>query len=84
MTTRPGTDDLVGAAEIARLLGDLSRQRVQQLVRSDGFPEPVARLDMGKVWWRDDVERWAAVHRPAQTSARPHRDPVGATDSLAP
>ncbi len=64
MTTRPGPDDLVGAAEIARLLGDLSRQRVQQLVRTEGFPEPVARLDMGKVWLRDDVERWAAEHRP--------------------
>lgn len=65
MTTRPGSDDLVGAAEIARLLGDLSRQRVQQLVRTYGFPEPVARLDMGKVWWRVDVERWRAEHRPS-------------------
>ena len=65
MTTRPGPDDLVGAAEIARLLGDLSRQRVQQLVRTDGFPEPVARLDMGKVWWRADVERWAETNRPS-------------------
>lgn len=64
MTTKPGPADLVGAAEIARLLGDLSRQRVQQLARTDSFPEPVARLDMGKIWWRADVERWAAEHRP--------------------
>lgn len=64
VTIRPGPDDLVGAAEIARLLGDLSRQRVQQLVRTEGFPEPVARLDMGKVWLRADVERWAAENRP--------------------
>ena len=75
MTTRPGPEDLVGAAEIALLLGGLSRQRVQQLVRTAGFPEPVARLDMGKVWWRDDVERWAAENRPASRRPDPGDGP---------
>lgn len=54
---------LVGAGEIARLLG-VSRQRVQQLAQRPDFPEPVAVLDMGKVWSSADVERWVAEHRP--------------------
>lgn len=49
---------LVGAAEIGRMLG-VSRQRVQQLVSREGFPEPEAVLEMGKVWKRSDVEEWA-------------------------
>lgn len=52
---------LVGAAEIGRMLG-VSRQRVQQLVGRDGFPEPEVVLDMGKVWKRADVEEWARSH----------------------
>lgn len=54
--------DLVGAAEIAGILG-VSRQRVQQLVTAPGFPTPVAVLAMGKVWQRGDVRRWAEEHR---------------------
>ena len=49
---------LVGAAEIGRMLG-VSRQRVQQLVIREGFPEPEAVLEMGKVWKRSNVEEWA-------------------------
>ena len=37
----------------------VSRQRVQQLVSRDGFPEPEAVLEMGKVWKRSDIENWA-------------------------
>lgn len=54
--------EVMGAAEIGRLLG-VSRQRVQQLVKTEGFPAPVAVLDMGKVWKADDVHRWAAQRR---------------------
>lgn len=66
MTSRPPLD-LMGAAEIGKLLG-VSRQRVQQLVSDDarkknGFPDPVAALDMGKVWHADDVRAWAAANR---------------------
>lgn len=64
MTSKPVLD-LMGAAEIGRLLG-VSRQRVQQLVNTDGFPPPVAVLDMGKVWLADDIRAWAAE--------RPRRD----------
>ena len=52
---------LVGAAEIGRMLG-VSRQRVQQLIKSDDFPAPEVVLDMGKVWQRTDVEDWAKAH----------------------
>jgi predicted DNA-binding transcriptional regulator AlpA len=57
--------DLLGAAEIAGLLG-VSRQRVTQLTHTDGFPAPVLRLRMGSLWHAQDVRDWAASHRPAR------------------
>lgn len=54
--------ELMGAAEIGRLLG-VSRQRVQQLVKTPGFPEPVAVLDMGKVWLAKEVRTWTDARR---------------------
>ncbi|MGH9111591.1 MAG: helix-turn-helix transcriptional regulator [Acidimicrobiales bacterium] len=50
--------DLVSTPEIAALLG-VSRQRVDQLTRTPGFPEPTASLAIGRVWERSDVEAWA-------------------------
>lgn len=49
---------LMGAKEIGDMLG-VSRQRVQQLINRADFPEPHDTLAMGKVWLRDDIERWA-------------------------
>ena len=50
---------MVGAAEIAEMLG-LSRQRVNAIVRTHAeFPEPVAELSAGRIWRRSDVEAWA-------------------------
>ena len=54
--------DLVGATEIAQLLG-VTRQRVHQLSRGAGFPEPVARLSMGTVWNAADIQDWIRDHR---------------------
>lgn len=51
-------DKLVGAAEIAELLDDISRQRVTQLTSRPDFPKPVAVLKMGKVWDIEDVQEW--------------------------
>jgi predicted DNA-binding transcriptional regulator AlpA len=51
-------DDLVGVAEIAEALG-VSRQRVHQLTKLEGFPEPVAVLSAGTIWTRREVEAWA-------------------------
>jgi len=56
---------LVGAQEIGVMFG-VSRQRVYQITRRPGFPEPVAVLGLGSVWHTEDVERWAAEHRPAK------------------
>ena len=56
-----GLGAYVGAAEIGRMLG-VSRQRVQQLVSRPDFPRPEVVLEMGKVWRRGDIERWARAH----------------------
>ena len=49
---------LAGVREIAKLLGT-SRQRADQLVRTKGFPDPVAELASGRIWARSAVVRWA-------------------------
>lgn len=59
--------DLVGVAEIRDMLGGISRQRANVITNTKGFPDPVARLVMGKVWLRQDVEQWIAQHRPPKT-----------------
>jgi prophage regulatory protein len=53
---------LVGSAEIGRMLGGISRQRVQQIIGREDFPAPEVQLEMGKVWKRADVEAWARDH----------------------
>jgi predicted DNA-binding transcriptional regulator AlpA len=58
--------DLVGAAEIRDMLGGISRQRVNVITNTKGFPDPIAVLQMGKVWRKRDVERWIAEHRSVQ------------------
>lgn len=55
--------DLLGAWELAELLG-VSRQRAYVISRHRDFPAPVARLRMGDVWDRADVEEWIRQHRP--------------------
>jgi prophage regulatory protein len=50
---------LVGAAEIAEMLGGLSRQRVYQLTAKSDFPAPIAVLSNGKVWAYEDVKAYA-------------------------
>jgi prophage regulatory protein len=49
---------LMGTAEVPERLG-VSRQRVLQLAQQPGFPQPVAVLRMGKVWWTVDIDAWA-------------------------
>lgn len=58
------THHLVGSAEIADMLGGVSRQRVTQIVSKPGFPKPVVTLAMGQVWKRADIDAWIAKHRP--------------------
>ncbi len=54
--------DVVGAPEVAQLLG-VSRQRVYQLIESyEDFPAPLARLAVGRIWSRAAIEEWNRVH----------------------
>lgn len=53
-----GVHHLVGVAEIAEMLG-VTRQRVNQLAREEGFPQPEAELSAGRIWKRSDVVAWA-------------------------
>nr|WP_239093080.1 hypothetical protein [Micromonospora andamanensis] len=46
------------------MLGGVSRQRVNVVTTSKGFPDPYQTLIMGKVWRRSDVEAWIRAHRP--------------------
>jgi predicted DNA-binding transcriptional regulator AlpA len=53
------THHLVGATEVAELLG-CTRQWVNQLAREDPtFPAPEAELSAGRIWKREAVEAWA-------------------------
>jgi prophage regulatory protein len=56
MTQRPH-EELLGAAEIAALIGR-SRQRVQQIATRDDFPTPLAVLAMGSVWDGSEVREY--------------------------
>jgi predicted DNA-binding transcriptional regulator AlpA len=60
----------VGPGEIAAMVG-LSRQRVDQLSRQVGFPEPWAELLTGRIWRDTDIEAWAATR--TVTRGRPKK-----------
>lgn len=67
---------LAGTREVAEILR-VSRQRVHQLLGSDGFPKPIDTIAAGAVWWKDEIERWAERNRPTAGAppAVPARDP---------
>jgi hypothetical protein len=52
--------------EIRAMLGDVSPQRASEIVARKTFPEPLATVSAGRIWRREDVARWIAVHRPHQ------------------
>lgn len=49
---------LMGVGEIARRLG-VDRRRAATISRRKGFPAPVAKLSLGRVWLVSHVEAWA-------------------------
>jgi len=55
------THHLLGTAEIAGMLG-VTRQRVHQLTQRPDWPAPEIEVSAGKIWRRDDVERWQRDH----------------------
>lgn len=65
--------EVVGVAEIAEMLGGVSRQRVDQLAREYAdFPAPIGNLARGRVWDRADVAAWIARH-PDRRGGRPKK-----------
>jgi predicted DNA-binding transcriptional regulator AlpA len=59
--------ELVATPEIASMLG-VSRQRADALTRQVGFPAPAAKLSIGRIWLKSDVDRWIHVHRPQRAT----------------
>jgi prophage regulatory protein len=70
------TQQLVGLAEIAALL-EVGRSRADQLVRTKGFPDPLAELSAGRVWKLVDVQAWIDG-RVAKKSQTPQMTQIGA------
>jgi hypothetical protein len=61
--------ELAGVAEVAALASEhygrpVSRARANELTRHDLFPEPVAELQMGRVWLESAVKEFLAIPRP--------------------
>lgn len=53
---------VVGIHEMTEMFM-LSRRRIDQLTRQEGFPQPVFELHSGRIWRRSDVVLWASVSR---------------------
>jgi hypothetical protein len=54
--------EVVGVAEAAAIMG-WDKRRVITYLRRGAFPAPFATLASGRVWRRDDIERFAADRR---------------------
>ena len=55
------TEDLIGAAEVARILGLSHYNSVSTYLRRyDDFPKPVVDLTESRIrlWLRQDIEHW--------------------------
>lgn len=57
---KPNLPELVSVAEIADILGGVSRQRVHQLRSNLAFPKPLAELRTGAVWDARSITKFAA------------------------
>jgi predicted DNA-binding transcriptional regulator AlpA len=64
MAPKVDTEDLVGAAEVAEILGLSSANSVSTYrSRYADFPDPVVVLEKSRIslWLRQDVETWNAA-----------------------
>lgn len=78
---QPVAPDLVGVAEASKIL-DLPKPRISRLRSQGKMPSPVAELESGPVWVRQDVEALAerlAQERAAREARRAERDKLAAT-----
>lgn len=48
-------DNLIGLAEAAKIL-KWDKRRIATYIKRGVFPEPVARLEMGPLWERQQIE----------------------------
>ena len=66
MSPKVNTEDLIGAVEVARILGLSHYNSVTTYLRRyDDFPKPVVDLKESRVrlWLRQDIEQWAGGRR---------------------
>jgi prophage regulatory protein len=52
---------LMGLQEICNRFG-VSKNVADRLTRTEGFPMPIGRPHIGRVWLADDVEAWIWEH----------------------
>ena len=67
MNPRVNTEDLIGAAEVAALLGLSHHNSVSTYLRRyEDFPRPVVDLSKSRVrlWLRPEIEAWARSRSP--------------------
>jgi hypothetical protein len=69
---RVPTSDVLGLSEIAELFGITERTALNYAKRPD-FPAPLAQLNRGRVWHREDVTAWGKRMLPLKTG-RPRKE----------
>ena len=52
--------DLLRIVDIAEILG-VSHQRVHQIYKQGRLPKPARRDEIGPLWERADIEKWAGA-----------------------
>lgn len=63
-------EDLVSASDIATMLG-VALISAQRYTLRDEFPEPLGQAAGGRVWRRQDVEKWAKRTLPLRAGRPP-------------
>ncbi|EKT77333.1 hypothetical protein WSS_A38286 [Rhodococcus opacus M213] len=81
---RPNLPELVSAPEVGEILGGITRQRVYQLQRTNGFPEPLYNLRTGPVWDATAIRAFAANwdRKPGRRPAPPAKTAKPATKQV--
>ena len=69
--------DLVGASEVAEMLGVSKQTLINWRNRDSTFPEPVADLKSGPVWQRDEIVAWAKAAG-VEVSPKKRKQPAAA------
>lgn len=69
---------LAALADVAEMLGGVSRTRATEIVKRPGFPPPVDVVGLGRqrIWNRDEVLDWIRENRPSQRVDDPDTSPT--------